>query len=417
MTVGIAQQLQVALREGSIDLATATAAAFLGRLLGESVGGIRFTLDAYSLNSVSGTFTTASGAALFFKFHTEEGEEESVGEYYQAEMLARAGLPVDVPVAYSSIPGSQIVVYPIRHERRMADVVVELERSDPHAARLPAGLASAQRALDSEIGRVLVGTLREPTAVSAEAGIHQLFHQRLVTAGSCPGGRYASWYLSNPVWQEIENKPWVIDGVAYPDALADIVDGAERLLRPSELAKQWVATAHGDDHAGNIWVVDGPAGPTLRLFDPAFASESIPALLAPVKATYHNVFAHPFWLYYPELVTSVTHRHDDIVWISTDRDEELSPLRAEILASLTDNVWLPLFRELRQRDALPPAWRALLRAALVACPLLVTNLLAGSRSEAAQYLGLANVVQAGVEPAGGDDPISRWLDRLGAEVA
>ena len=38
----------------------------------------------------------------------------------------------------------------------------------------------------------------------------------------------------------------------------------------------------------------------LRLFDPAFAATDIPALLAPVKATYHNALAHPFWLYHPD---------------------------------------------------------------------------------------------------------------------
>ena len=43
------------------------------------------------------------------------------------------------------------------------------------------------------------------------------------------------------------------------------------------------------------------AGLTLELFDPAFAGRSIPALLGEVKATFHNIFAHPLWLYTPDL--------------------------------------------------------------------------------------------------------------------
>ncbi len=410
--MSVAQQLQRSLREGSVAAATEIARTLLTDLLGEAVTLINFTLDAYSLNSVSGTLTTKSGKSLFFKFHTEEGEEDSVSEYYQAELLATAGLPVDVPVAYSTTPGSQVVVYKIRHERRMADVGVDLERNDPELAQLPKDLALAQRELDGHIGRVLLETLRPPVPESAATGIHQLFHQRLVTDGGYPGGRYANWYLSQPTWNAIASKPWVIDGITYPNSLTDLVDDVEQLLRPTELAKQWVATAHGDDHAGNIWVVEGPTGPTLRLFDPAFAAADIPALLAPIKATYHNVFAHPFWLYYPELVAPVTYSFDDIVWVSTEADDELSPLRQEILNSLTDNVWLPLLLELTRLGALPANWRQIIRAGLVACPLLVTNLLADVRSEGVQYLGLANVIRAGVEPVGDSDPISRWLDRL-----
>ena len=49
--------------------------------------------DQYSLNSVNGFFE-ADGQAYFFKFHQEDGEEAMSGEYYRADILARAGLPV-----------------------------------------------------------------------------------------------------------------------------------------------------------------------------------------------------------------------------------------------------------------------------------------------------------------------------------
>lgn len=414
--VGAAQRLQRLLRQGDVDAATAEVRTLLGELLADAVTAVRFTLDAYSLNSVSGTFDTVSGRSLFFKFHTEEGEEGEVGEYYRAELLAAAGIPVDVPVAHSTTPGSQIVVYAVRHEQRMADVCVALEREAGAAAVLPAGLERAQRELDRRIGEVAVATLDDPTPGSAAISLHQLFHNRLVSGEAFPGARYLNWYVSSPEYDALADLPWRIDGVDYDGPLRALVEGMERRLRPSVLAALPVVTAHGDDHQGNIWVVGDLAAPELKLFDPAFASGQVPALLAPVKATYHNVFAHPFWLYYPELVDGVSSEYGERVVVSTP-GSRLSPLRQALLDSLTDEVWVPLLRELRRRDLLPEDWRATVRAALAACPLLVTNLLAESRTENVRMLGLARVVQAASEPVNGDDPVSRWLDRLEEALA
>ena len=65
--------------------------------------------DQYSLNSLNGFFATDAGE-FFFKFHQEEGEEAMSGEYYRADILARAGLPVDQPIHMSVLPGEQGVV-------------------------------------------------------------------------------------------------------------------------------------------------------------------------------------------------------------------------------------------------------------------------------------------------------------------
>jgi hypothetical protein len=156
-----------------------------------------------------------------------------------------------------------------------------------------------------------------------------------------------------------------------------------------------VVTAHGDDHQGNVWVLCPAGGRTeLRLFDPAFAGRDIPALLAPVKATFHNVFAHPFWLYHPaeaaERLSVQVEQGDGVITVRDDA--AVWPLRREILESVAELVWAPLLAELARRGQLPPDWRGTVRAALFCCPLLVTNLLAPARAEPVRCLGLARAV-------------------------
>ncbi|MGO4611143.1 hypothetical protein AB4142_32915, partial [Variovorax sp. 2RAF20] len=84
-------------------------AALLGDLFGMTANNVRINVDKYSLNSLNGFFDS-DGQPYFFKFHQEEREEGMTGEYYRAEILSRAGLPVDQPVHMSAQPGEQILV-------------------------------------------------------------------------------------------------------------------------------------------------------------------------------------------------------------------------------------------------------------------------------------------------------------------
>jgi hypothetical protein len=133
-----------------------------------------------------------------------------------------------------------------------------------------------------------------------------------------------------------------------------------------------------------------------------------------VKATFHNVFAHPFWLYHPqeaaERATVQVQRREGMVSVSDDA--ALGPLRLEILDSAAELVWSPLRAELARRGELPLNWRSTVRAALFCCPLLVTNLVSAGRSETIRYLGLARAVMAGSEPLAGSDAVSRFLDSV-----
>ncbi len=220
-----------------------------------------------------------------------------------------------------------------------------------------------------------------------------------------PGGRYLSWYLADPLYRQVADHRFIVNGVEYPATLRELASAAAALLDPAILATGPAVTAHGDDHQGNIWVLGNGGQTELRLFDPAFADRDIPALLAPVKATFHNVFAHPFWLYHPaeaaDRFTIAVASGDGVV--SVTDDTALSPLRREILKSAAELVWAPLLAALARRGELPPDWRATVRAALLCCPLLVTNLVSAGRSEPIRYLGLARAIMAGSEPLTGSD--------------
>jgi hypothetical protein len=410
------------LRNGDGERAAREAVAALRETFGLDVVGVHFTQDEYSLNSVSGQAVVSDGTFYFFKFHQEDGEEENVTEYYRAHLLDEAGLPVEMPVAVSSTPGAQMVLYRWHREPRMADVCADLERVHGAAACLGPGLLGARRALDARTGDVLLDTLAAPVASAARASIHQLFYHRLADRlGRFPGARYLSYYEADPAFAVLAGKRWRVNGVEYRSSIAEVAAHAAELLAPMALAKLPVVTAHGDDHHGNVWVVsngsseDGAGGPVLRLFDPAFAANDIPTLLAPVKATYHNALAHPFWLYHPmeaaERFSVKSTLGENVVEIL--HNAEMSTLRREVLTSAAELVWAPLLRELARRSCLPANWRQIVRSALFCCPMLVTNLVAADRPSEIRLLGLAQAVAAGSEPVPGSrDDISCFLDEV-----
>jgi len=400
-------------REAAIELLTQSISA----LVAQSVVSVTLTSDAYSLNSVSGVAELADGQTRFFKFHVEDGESDNVSEYYRAQVLADVGLPVDLPLAVSHVPGEQLVLYAVRTDERMVDVCLEIERSDGANATLPVDLVDARRALDRQVGHVLVQTLGEaPTQNGEGAALHQLFTHRMRDAdGTFPGGRYRDWYIANDHWSEVKNRQWRINGVDYELTLDQLAQRAWQQLTPHAMAEEPVVTAHGDDHHGNVWVErDLDQAVTLSFFDPAFAGDDIPALLALVKPTFHNVFAHPMWLYHPDDVRDFSVVDDGTVISVTSAP--MSPLRREIFDSIVEQAWLPLISTLADRGVLASNWREIVRSALFLCPFLVTNLLSPTRSQEVGLMGLGQAVMMGSEPVNGSDALTDALDRM-QEVA
>lgn len=380
--------------------------------------------DQYSLNSLNGFFDTDSGD-FFFKFHQEDGEEEMSGEYYRADILLRAGLPVDQPVLMSVLPGEQMLVYRRRSEPRFSDVLRALDLDgDPRKAELA---IEAERELSEALLEVYRKTLHavSPEQVVAEP-IHRLFYDRLVTrpGRSYPGGRLASYYVGKEFcfpgvtldWEKFSKARFRINGILYDASVGALFDEAVERLRPERLADAGGVTAHGDAHNANVWYEKKNELPSLAFFDPAFAGEHVPTLLAEVKTTFHNVFAHPLWLYDPALASGKFQAHaaydDGVIDVTTTWS--LSPVRQGLLAVKRDTLWKPLLRDLAERGLLPSDWRKVVRLALFLCPTLVMNLRAGSASHnpVSSLMGFSLAVMAGSEPASGEDVFSRFFDAI-----
>jgi hypothetical protein len=294
------------------------------------------------------------------------------------------------------------------------------------------GLADTLRLqadLDRLTAETYLASLHASTAeLSAAEPVHQLFHNRLWTPPDSRklAGRVERFYAGQDVslpgadlaWDDFKKLRWRIDGVDYRRSLDDLFCESLVRLDPGRLGASGAVTAHGDAHNANVWIEQGDARPRLVLFDPAFAGEHVPALLADVKATFHNIFAHPFWLYHPAEADDrykVTVSAVDGQAI-VEHDWSLPPLRRGFLDAKVALVWRPLLAALRERGLLPDDWERVVRCALFCCPTLVMNLRAGAahgatagRSPAISALSFAISVMAGGEPVDGEDVVSRFI--------
>jgi hypothetical protein len=400
----------------------------IGRLIattfGLAVAAVEINRDRYSLNSLNGFVTANDGGMFFFKFHQEEGEADTVGEYYRAEVLRDAGFPVDMPLHVSGEVGRQILLYRRRSDPRLADLCRAVELGEGAAAPL----IDAQRALDGLIGERYLATLRAAEAAQVEAeSIHRLFHARLVDPGRQRelGGRVRRFYIDQVFrfpgatlsWHELAERRWRINGVTYRHGLRELFEESRQRLHPARLAGHGAVIAHGDAHNANVWAEPAAGGHRLVFFDPAFAGRHIPALLAEVKATFHNIFAHPLWLYDAPLADrrfmAAATVSADVIDLHTDW--QLSPLRKEFLVSKASLVWQQLLAALRERGWLPSDWRRIVRCALFCCPTLVMDLRAGGSADhtpTTSAIGLAVAVMMGSEPETGTDALSGILDSI-----
>lgn len=409
--------------------AKAALTALFADLFGLSAEDVAINRDQYSLNSLNGFFS-AGGTDYFFKFHQEDGEEAMTGEYYRADILARAGLPVDMPVFVSNLPGEQVLVYRRRSDPRFSDVLraLDIAALDGHGDLAgEADAVMAERALDASIARVYLDSLHPVTPDEAAAEpIHRLFHDRLVDMPGrrFPGGRFAGFYLGKAVglpgvelgWDDFASRRLIINGRAYQRTIGELFAAAGARLRPDLLAAAGGVVAHGDAHNANVWYGKGENGPELSFYDPAFAGEHVPALIAEAKATFHNVFAHPLWLYDPD---EATRRFSASVRLAEgslaiETDWALTPVRRALLSAKAELVWKPLLSALKARGLLPADWRQVIRLSLFLCPTLVMNLRAGAttHTETSSTIAFAVAIMVGSEPEAGEDEMTTFFDAI-----
>ncbi|RYH06185.1 hypothetical protein [Tropicimonas sp. IMCC6043] len=382
------------------------------------VENLRINRDQYSLNSLNGFFDS-DGAGFFFKFHQEEGEEQMRGEYYRADILAQAGLPITQPVHMSTLPGEQLLVYARRSDPRFSDVLFELERSPD-----PAAIARAVAA-EAELNDRLLACARETLAPitleqSAAEPIHRLFHERLIdpASGAYPGGRLARFYFGKRFdfpggvsvrWEDLARARPVINGKEYTRSLGELFDLAHARYAPERQADAGGIVAHGDAHNANVWYERGEAADHLSFFDPAFAGARLPSLLAEVKSTFHNVFAHPFWLYTPELAAERFTARVEVAEgrLRIDTDWQVSSLRRQLLRVKAERFWAPWIATLEERGLLPTDWEDVIRLGFFLCPTLVMNLNAGEGADRhnplSSAIGLSVALAAGARPVSGED--------------
>src|SRR5690242_14254215 len=258
-------------REGQWQAAEGVIARLIAATFGLAVAGIEINRDRYSLNSLNGFVTTRDNRAFFFKFHQEEGEGDTVGEYYRAEVLRDAGFPVDLPEHASGEVGRQILLYRRRRDPRLADLCRAVELGEGGDA---AALIAAQRALDRLIGERYAATLHAATAAQvADESIHRLFHARLVDPGREGelSGRARRFYVGQTFvfpgltleWRDLADRQWRINGVRYRHSLRALFEESRERLQPARLAGHGAVVAHGDAHNANVWVEPGDGGTRL----------------------------------------------------------------------------------------------------------------------------------------------------------
>ncbi|MGR4000719.1 MAG: hypothetical protein OD811_02855 [Alphaproteobacteria bacterium] len=410
-------------RSGEKEAAEAVIARLLVSVFALKAPQVTLREDVYSLNSLNG-FADDGEMRFFFKFHQEE--DEAPGEYYNATILAEAGLPVEKPLEVSRRMGEQILLYRRVEDPRFADLCRDSETTLNAAA--PSELVRAQEELDARAGAVLCESLHCASVedIAAEP-IHRLFTERLYSErgsergseqGSeqgdgrrAEGGRVRRFYEGQVFefpalrlhWNELSALQWVINGVEHSRTLAEMFALARQFLSPAVLASDGGAAviSHGDAHNANLFAARQRDGSfTLRYYDPAFAGRHVPALLAEIKPTFHNIFAHPFWLYEPSLV-------EETYQLSVQRDEkriivehnwQLTPLRRAFLQSKCQRVWQPLLKEMARRDLLAKNYLQQIGLALFCCPTLVLPLRAqegrAGQTPYSSLLGWALAVEA-----------------------
>ncbi|MFT8763683.1 MAG: hypothetical protein ABF809_06770 [Gluconobacter potus] len=408
----------------------ALARDLLSRMIAEEFG-FRITevvlgADDYSLNSVNGFMTCDNGERFFFKFHHEENEDSVLQEFYRGEILLEAGFPVDMPAHVCRRIGRQILLYPLKTTPKLADAARAVDRGAPLPDADGPALIQAQQALDQLSATLYLRSWHPITAKqSADEPIHQLFHHRLTTPDQKPetlGGRATRFFAperkftfpdTSLTGSELLELNWVIDGIRYDRTLKGCFHNALKNLAPETLAQSGGVVAHGDAHNANVWF--NPDSANLTLFDPAFAGRNIPTLLAEIKATFHNIFAHADWLYHSaELTSSPEIRiKNETAFVTTHWS--LPPLRRAFLRDKARFLWRPLLEGLAQRNALPANWRETIRSGLFCCPTLVMDLCARSddnpksrHTPASSLTGLAIALICGAEPEK-EDVISRFM--------
>jgi len=366
------------------------------RYLKLKVDSVRLVPKAVSLNSFNG-FYTVDEEEYFFKTHVEE---MGIGqEYYDAPVMHEAGYNIVLPLRSIQKYGQQMVIYPVIRWPEMFNLMRACETGNDTSNVTVEQLVAAERYECKRLLEIYDTTLKLSSAQeNAQAKIYQLFWHRLA------GERLQSFYMREQVplpgqgrssipFADLLSYRWVVNGKSISvdgeqSMLGMLIERGKSVLNPER--ELWTVVGHGDAHFGNVFLEENKR---YLYFDPAFAGHHSP-LLDIVKPFFHNVFA--MWMYFGsdvarELQISVALR-DEMVYV--EHNYNLPPIRQAMLETKQEQLLKPLIELMRKRGALPEDWRAILRSALLCCPLLTIDMLRRLPVSVC-WLGLSQVMQMG----------------------
>ncbi|GHO90994.1 hypothetical protein KSF_010420 [Reticulibacter mediterranei] len=355
---------------------------------------VTLTPKPVSLNSFNGIYRLGT-EEYFFKTHVEE--QGVLEEYYNAELLHKAGYNVVLPLRTVHEKGQQMVIYPVIRWPVMFDLMREVETGNTEHATVEVLAAAEKRECERLLHIYQTGLAASSAEEHAQAPIHQLFWHRLT------GGRLNHFYEGKSVllpgttdtwfsFEEIKRFRWRINGVLQRYTLGELIERAKQVLDPAQATMTIVG--HGDAHFGNVFLEQQQ---NYLYFDPAFAGRHSP-LLDIVKPLFHNVFAS--WMYFPYAIEP-----DCLLEVAIQRQEQiidvrypfqLPAVRGAILQTKEHYLLKPLLSWLDSIGALPENWLDVLQSALLCCPLLTVNLFDLQRMPALiSWLGLTYAVHMG----------------------
>jgi hypothetical protein len=373
---------------------------------------VQINQSAVSLNSVNGTLILADGEKMFFKFHAEEGEAETQSEYYNGKILAKHGFDIIEPLYQSTDVGEQFLIYPYITAPTFFEVCDTLDAqylsNNNYDESLKKSVLIAERNFCETCVKVAQKTFAVTSSnIVATEPIWQLFSTRLVSKNNeIP--RLDLYYQNQKIqlpdgseilFKDLANKKWIINGRTFDQSLSEIIIQSKKIIC-SESCKEWgTIVAHGDDHNGNKFFDQKKS--SLTYFDPAFAGQNIPALLAFIKTIFHDTLAHPFWLYTPKKIDPET----KLDWTITEKSvvinhnvdlSVISPLRSDLLTIKLEYLLKPIVQMLRQKKLLPTNALDFIKKALFCCPFLVLNLINYQKySPKMSLLALSKAVEMG----------------------
>jgi len=400
----------------------------------EDIKSLNINSSAVSVNSVNG-FIITENKEYFFKFHAEENEKNTVDEYYANAILEEVGFPTLKPLLMSTKANEQFLIYEKIEDPTLYDVCESLDlkflnfMSNPHEKTCDINSTEIKNdysidkvcELESNFCELMYSvfdkTKKEVSSeVVADEVVWQLFHHRL--HGENP--RVDIFYKDKMVnlpngdkisYEKLKNLKWEINGVLFQESIDELVQRAKEIVNPNARESWFVCVAHGDDHNGNKFY--RVQRDELEYFDPAFAGKNIPITLAPVKTTFHDIFAHPFYFYSDKTILDILELDisidNDTIKVKHNFDiEKIAPHRVELLKVKFDKLWKPIL------ENIPKEKRAeemeFIKKALFCCPFLCKNLIDENNFfPKSSILALSIAVQMGTYAKNGDENL---IDKL-----